>query len=247
MSVSERASRPPLVFLPGLLCDEGLFTHQIRLLADSHEIITPGVGAADSIEALADDILCSLPGRFIIIGLSMGGRIAHSICTRFPERCAGMVLMATSARQEAEAQSKRREKVARYLERMGGGSRAEEYLPLLFSGYRFSDDDVRSIVYEMAGRIPVANVIAQMRAMVNRPDFRPLLHRYNFPVLLLVGDRDTDTPIDLHEEMAGLIAGSRLEIIPDCGHLPPLEQPGAVNQLLEDWLAEIGQTAGTVS
>jgi pimeloyl-ACP methyl ester carboxylesterase len=39
------------------------------------------------------------------------------------------------------------------------------------------------------------------------------------------------------EEMHAGIPGSRLEVIPDCGHLSTLEQPDAVNTLLRQWLA----------
>jgi pimeloyl-ACP methyl ester carboxylesterase len=37
--------------------------------------------------------------------------------------------------------------------------------------------------------------------------------------------------------MAAAIAGARLEIIAECGHMLTLEQPERVNALLTDWLA----------
>jgi pimeloyl-ACP methyl ester carboxylesterase len=237
MLASERITTVPVFFLPGLLCDGSLFANQIRHLEDMFEVRTIEIGARPLIEELADDVLSQLPERFVLVGLSMGGRIAHSICTRFPERCAGLVLMATSARPEAEAQRKRRARVAAYLGRLNGDSRnAGEYLPLLFSGYQFTDEHVRKTVYQMAGRIPAEHVIAQMRAMVVRPDFRPLLSRYTFPVLILAGADDTDTPVEFHEEMKSLIPTAELKVIADCGHLLPLEQPAEVSRLIADWM-----------
>jgi pimeloyl-ACP methyl ester carboxylesterase len=41
----------------------------------------------------------------------------------------------------------------------------------------------------------------------------------------------------LAQEIAGGIAGSRLEIIADCGHLSTLERPEPVNQALRAWLS----------
>ena len=56
------------------------------------------------------------------------------------------------------------------------------------------------------------------------------------PTLILVGDGDQLTPSALSEEMAGLIPNSRLEIVAECGHLSTLEQPGAVNRALVEWM-----------
>ena len=44
------------------------------------------------------------------------------------------------------------------------------------------------------------------------------------------------TPPDLHKEIAAGIAGSRLVIVPDCGHLSTIEKPDAVNAALAEWL-----------
>jgi pimeloyl-ACP methyl ester carboxylesterase len=44
------------------------------------------------------------------------------------------------------------------------------------------------------------------------------------------------TPIADAEEIARGIADSKLVIVQDCGHLSTLEQPGAVNAALRNWL-----------
>jgi pimeloyl-ACP methyl ester carboxylesterase len=56
------------------------------------------------------------------------------------------------------------------------------------------------------------------------------------PTTIIVGAEDALTPVKVHEEMHGLITGSTLYVIPDCGHLSTLEQPEAVNALLLAWL-----------
>jgi pimeloyl-ACP methyl ester carboxylesterase len=40
----------------------------------------------------------------------------------------------------------------------------------------------------------------------------------------------------MHEEMRDGLPHARLEVIPDCGHLSPLEQPAAVSAALRAWL-----------
>jgi pimeloyl-ACP methyl ester carboxylesterase len=56
------------------------------------------------------------------------------------------------------------------------------------------------------------------------------------PTLILHGDDDRLLPVPIAERAHRLIRNSRLEIIPNCGHLAPLEQPEAVNRALCEFL-----------
>ena len=55
---------------------------------------------------------------------------------------------------------------------------------------------------------------------------------------MVCGELDPLTPVKRHAFMAELIPNAQLQVIPDCGHLPPLERPEAVTDLLRDWLAQ---------
>jgi pimeloyl-ACP methyl ester carboxylesterase len=52
------------------------------------------------------------------------------------------------------------------------------------------------------------------------------------PVLCLVGDEDGATPPDLVEDMARRIPNSSLHVIESCGHIPCLEKPDELAQLI---------------
>jgi pimeloyl-ACP methyl ester carboxylesterase len=54
--------------------------------------------------------------------------------------------------------------------------------------------------------------------------------------LVLVGEDDQATPLELSREISASIAGSRLTIIPESGHLSTLEQPDRVTAALIDWM-----------
>jgi pimeloyl-ACP methyl ester carboxylesterase len=79
--------------------------------------------------------------------------------------------------------------------------------------------------------------IRQIRAIMGRRDWRPMLPTIAVPTLVLVGDEDRLTPPEQAREMAGLISGAELIEVPRCGHLSTLERPEAVNEALERWLA----------
>jgi pimeloyl-ACP methyl ester carboxylesterase len=54
--------------------------------------------------------------------------------------------------------------------------------------------------------------------------------------MIVVGDSDLLTPPALAREMAAGISGAKLEVIPDAGHLTPLERPDAVTRALIELL-----------
>ena len=78
--------------------------------------------------------------------------------------------------------------------------------------------------------------VRQQRAIMSRPDSRPLLSAIRCPTLVLVGDGDELTPPALAEEIAAGIPGAHLEVVPDCGHLSTIERPNQVNAALGAWL-----------
>ena len=80
--------------------------------------------------------------------------------------------------------------------------------------------------------------LRETQAIMTRADARPVSPPSTCPTLVLVGDNDVLTPPKLAEEIAAGIRGSRLVVIPDCGHLSTLERPEAVNRALAAWMAE---------
>jgi pimeloyl-ACP methyl ester carboxylesterase len=78
--------------------------------------------------------------------------------------------------------------------------------------------------------------IRQQVAIIARVDSRPSLKDIRVPTLVLSGDKDMLISNELSREMAGMIAGAKLVIVPNCGHLAPAEQPEAVSAALDEWL-----------
>jgi pimeloyl-ACP methyl ester carboxylesterase len=56
------------------------------------------------------------------------------------------------------------------------------------------------------------------------------------PTLVLTGDEDNTISNPLSNEMADGIRDAKLRILPDCGHLPQVEQPQATAAALVEWL-----------
>jgi pimeloyl-ACP methyl ester carboxylesterase len=228
----------PIVLVPGLNCSARLFAEQIPALWGFGPLTIADHRRHDSVAAIAAHILATAPPRFALAGLSMGGYIAFAIAREAPERVARLALLDTSARPDTAEQSERR----RGLIALAEGGRFSELPNLLFSVFvhrnRQGDEVLRAIVRTMAEETGPEAFVRQQRAIMTRPDCRPLLASIRCPTLVLVGDGDELTPPALSEEIAAGIASARLVRVPDCGHLSTLERPQAVNQALVQWFKE---------
>ena len=65
-----------------------------------------------------------------------------------------------------------------------------------------------------------------------RQDNLKILTSISCPTLVVCGEEDVLTPPEIHREMAENIPNARLELIPGCGHLTPLEAPERLNDLM---------------
>ena len=97
--------------------------------------------------------------------------------------------------------------------------------------------EVLDLVLAMAKSLGPEVFVAQSRALQRRPDQQATLRKVTVPALVLCGEHDILCPLRRHELMAGLLPNSRLVVVPYAGHLPTLEQPGAVNAAMADWLS----------
>lgn len=127
--------------------------------------------------------------------------------------------------------------IARALE-SGSTALADELTPKFLA--ESAPDEMKKQLREMMARTPPNGIVGALEAMRDRPDSRPLLRTLaSVPTLLLIGERDARTPRASMKAMADQISGARFDIVPDAGHVPPFENPAAVNSNLGEFLATL--------
>ena len=226
----------PIILLPGLLCDRVLWEAQIRHFDGRNRVIVPDLTAHDSINALAADVLNAAPSRFAVAGLSMGGYVALAIMRMAPERVVRLALLDTSARPDTpESRRRRRGLIAQ--SRIGTFKGVTPRLLRDLVHPRHQIGPVGEAVMAMAVRIGRDAFVRQQTAIIDRVDSRPFLGAITVPTMIVVGEQDKLTPPVIAAELRDGIPDARLMVVPDAGHLPPLEAPEVVNHALEAWLA----------
>ena len=227
----------PILLVPGLVSSPRIYAPVVPALWQFGPVTVANHIRDDHMALIARRILAEAPPRFALAGHSMGGYIAFEIMRQAPERVAKLALLNTQARSDTpEATTRRRTMMARAR---GGEYRAmlDELFPGFVHPSRREDATLRQLVHDMGEDVGAEAFVRQQEAIISRPDSRPVLATIKCPTLVLSGDEDNTIPNALSVEMANNIYNAKLVILPDCGHLPQVEQPEATTDALVEWLS----------
>lgn len=227
----------PLVFLPGMMCDARVFGPQLAALSPHYTLTVAPITGGDRVEEIASRLLDTLPRKFALAGLSMGGIVAMEILRRAPDRLTRIALMDTNALAETPQSAANYEPIIIKVRSGRLTEAVQEFLPPdhISSKYRA---EVMALVTDMAENLGSETIIRQVRALQRRRDQQSTLRRCKMPALVLCGAEDGLTPIKRHSFMAELIPYAELKVIEGAGHLPTLEQPEATTQAILDWMKQ---------
>jgi len=231
--VTDRLS---LLLLPGLLCDDRLWKPQVEALSDIADIVIADMTRDESMSDMASRALDSAPETFALAGLSMGGYVGFEIMRAASERVTHLALLDTGARADTPEQTMRRKDLIALADRGEFKAVSPRLLPLFVHEDRLGDIPLIDDITEMADGVGKDAFLRQQKAIMGRPDSRPGLPGIRCPTVVICGHQDALTPINLSEEIAGLIPGAELVLIDHCGHLATMERPEAVNAALRSWL-----------
>ncbi|MCY1445604.1 Pimeloyl-[acyl-carrier protein] methyl ester esterase [compost metagenome] len=165
----------------------------------------------------------------------MGGYVAFEIMRRAPERVQRLALFDTMASLDSRERAATRRGLLQLAHRGRFIGVSPQLMPRLIHP-RWLDSQVSATVQQMATAVGKEGFIRQQQAIIDRADAVPLLAEIRVPTLIVVGADDQLTPVAEARLMHERIPGSRLEILPQCGHLPPLEEPAQTTALLREWL-----------
>lgn len=227
--------RPPLLLLPGFLCDEDLWRDQLAGLADVADCRVADLGHGDSIAELARQVLATAPPRFALAGFSFGGYVAQEIARQAAQRIERLALLDTSFRADTPARVAQRRSANRSVSLPGEfRGMTESLLPSFVAADRLRDTVLAQRINAMTLR-QGRDVFVRQNAML-REDGSAVLRGLTCPVLVLCGRHDVLTPPALHAEMAALMPQAQRVVVEDSGHMSPMEQPAAVTAAMRAWL-----------
>jgi pimeloyl-ACP methyl ester carboxylesterase len=223
----------PLIYLPGMMCDDRLFAPQIAALGG----VAHGFGHLDTtIEAMATRLLAELPDRFALVGLSMGGIVAMEIIRQARDRVDRVALLDTNPLAELpEVKARRAPQIAK-VQAGGLTSVMRDEMKPNYLADGPDRDAILGLCMDMALDLGPEVFINQSVALRDRPDQSDTLRPYDRPALVLCGQDDRLCPVARHELMHDLLPNAELVVLRGAGHLPTLEQPQETTAALRRWM-----------
>ncbi len=245
-------ARPALLMVLGLSHRLAHWGTLPERLADLAHVITfdcRGMGASErrdepyTIQDEVGDMAAVLDAVGIrsaaIYGRSRGGMLAQQFALTHPERTAALILSGTSHRGPGSVGST--DAVNRAMEIRPDMTREEIFATqneaMAAPGWR--DRDPQAFEYLMATDLEAPPrrfaVVRQQGALEGWTSFERL-REIRCPALVLCGADDGMVPPENSRQIAAAIPNARTEILPECGHLPMLEKPAEVAELVVDFL-----------
>lgn len=227
------AERQALLLLCGIGEDEAVWAPLMSRL-DGIANCRPMVATGDSIDAMAVDILARAEGRVAVAGHSLGGYVAMAAQRAAPARVARLALLNSSALPDDAATRQNRRRLIARAARDGFPTMVRAMVPALVAA---QDRAATSDAEAMLLRTGEERFAREQRAAMTRPDARQALAAINIPVLVIGAARDQVVAPARSHEIAAAVAGATLVMLPDAGHLAPIEAPGAIAAAMRAWLA----------
>lgn len=242
----------PVVLIHGYPFNRSLWNEQVAALSNSYRIITPdlrGFGESDSspgpatMNRMAQDVAQLLDHleitRAVIGGLSMGGYVALAFYKQFPSRVRALILADTRAQADTEEGKQTRAQQAEKALSEGMAGIADAMLPKLLTPETVSKrPEIVKRVRDMMLKTKPEGTASALLGMAEREDQTELLPRITSTTLIMVGADDAITPVADSEMMHNAIAGSRLVVLENAGHVSNLERTGEFNEALLNFLRD---------
>lgn len=252
LSVVQEGTGRPLLLVHGFPLDHQMWNGQISELRQAFHMIAPdlrGFGSSDGghstvvdMARYADDLACLLDKLavdepVIVCGLSMGGYIAFEFWKRHRQRLSHLILCDTRAAPDTPEVAAGRLETAERVLREGPGFLVEGMVPKLFSRRtRLHNQAAIEATADVIKSSPPAGVAAALRGMARRQDATPWLTDIELPTLVLCGQEDAITSVAEMQGIADAIPHAELAILPDCGHMTPVEAPRGVSDRVRAFL-----------
>jgi pimeloyl-ACP methyl ester carboxylesterase len=252
------AAAPVVLWLQGLNAPAAAWAVQLAHFGRMVRSIAPdsrGVGKSDApagpytTAGLAEDAIAVLEAHGVdrahVVGLSLGGAVAQELALRAPGRVRSLALLGSFAVQAPRSVALLRAwralyPIAAQSPALREAWELQSYAWLFTDRFWRSESNVRAALRFASTQPlqPASGFLGQVDAALSH-DARARLPSLRLPALVIHGAQDQLSPLAAGEELAALIPGAELVVVPDVGHAVNLEGQRAVNSALRGLWARV--------
>ncbi|MFI2810480.1 alpha/beta fold hydrolase [Microbulbifer zhoushanensis] len=229
-------SQPPLVMIPGTMCDERLWGSlwpQLAPLQPRHQAIPGGDSVATLVRALA----AALPDKPVnLLGFSLGGYLAAALACAHPERVARLFICSNTPCALPDTELKQRRQLLNWVSRNGYGGISDRKIAAMLAPENRGRDDIAAIMRAMDASLGEKALVAQLGATSERADLARELADVPIPVTFCFGEHDALVTRGWLDDLQQRRPDVALREVPGAGHMLPLEQPRPLALEIRRWL-----------
>lgn len=234
-----------IVLLHGFLGSYEIWSEFIKKLSKKFRVIaidlpghgkTPSIGYYHSMELLAQSVKAVLDKvgvrRYVLAGHSMGGYVSLAFAELYPENVSGLCLFHSTSAADAEQKKKDRERIIRLVKK-----EHKHYINEVVTSL-FAAENLNKIIPEVekvkriAAAISKQSIINSLEGMKERKSRDMILKFADYPVLFIIGKKDTVINYETMYPQIGLCMYPSVLMLEDAGHMGFYEAPEeTVNEL----------------
>lgn len=237
--VREFGAGPPIWLLHSLLADAGSCVPLAERLAGRHRVLVadlPGLGGSARVGPGLDDVADRLAGAMqgepaAVFGNGYGSFIALMLALRHPALVTQLILAGTGAAFSEPGRAAFRG-MAQAASANGLAGIANVAMRRLFAPL-FQEAHPEMLAERRAGFVGTdVDVFTGACAALSTLDVREAVRGLEVPTLVMVGEQDEATPPAMARELASLLPRATLVELDGCAHVPQLQAPERVFEVM---------------
>ena len=248
---------PALVLVHAGICDSGMWDPQWRSLAGRHRLIRHDMrgfgrspvppGAYSHARDLVAVMDAADVAEAVIVGTSMGGRVALEVAVAYPQRVSALVLVGSGLPGHEWSDEVQHYGAAEdeAIERGDLAAAAEENVRFWIDGPGRRPEDVDPALRRRVHAMQLRALELQVPSYLEVGDLEePLvpglgerLGEVKQPTLVIIGEADQPDIRAIATRILASVPDTTEASIPDAGHLPSMERPETFDRILADFLS----------
>jgi pimeloyl-ACP methyl ester carboxylesterase len=250
LSVNDyEGSGKPLIFVLAFPLSSNMWEPQINFFRNQFRVITYDVrGLGKSVQTDNQFTMESYVNDFFMVldelklvqlnacGLSMGGYIILRALTRNPGRFSSVILADTRAERDDDNGLISRANAILDIKSGKKDEFLENFLLKLINENSYNKPEIKSFLDEIMSSNTADGICGAMLTLATRTNTLDKLKDIDIPALIIVGEDDILTPKNFAEAMNSALKNSKLEVIPEAGHLTNIENPDYFNNVVLKFL-----------
>jgi len=242
-----------ILFVHGFTFNSGMWQKQIEYLKNDYHCVAydlRGLGESSiddgqyTMESFSDDLLEIVDqlnlDKPVLCGLSMGGYISLRTIEREESKFSALALFDTRADDDTKEAKLKRAAGIKLINQQGLDKFLEGFLPNCFSEeFRINSHEEYQSIFDQSLVCNPIGVKGCLLAMLGRTNTTPYLSNIRIPTVVFCGEKDVLSPVEEMRIMAEKIPNSKFIVVPEAGHLSPVEKPDFVNTELSEFLKSL--------